>query len=230
MGKIVVDNISKKFKIGCGRHGILYKIISLISGRGSKKEIEVFKNISFSVSSYQLLGIHGPNGSGKSTLLRIMAGIYRPDSGKVLVNGKMISLINLNAGLKERLTMRENIFLIGSIFGQSRGEIKKEFYKIVEFSGLSDFLETKIYQFSEGMKQRLVFSVGIFSNPEILLLDEVFEVGDEDFKQKSAQKIKEMVKSGGCAVLVSHNMDLIKKYCDKIVLLDKGQLFKEKPF
>jgi len=229
MERIKIENISKEFKIGFKKkQSFLARIIDLISGQEPKKIIKALDNISLSVKSGTILGVIGENGSGKSTLLRIIAGIYPQDCGKIRVRGKVISLINLIVGLKERLTMQENIYLVGSLFGLNKKEIAQKLNSIIEFSELKNFLSTKIYQFSEGMKQRLAFSIAIHANPDILLLDEVFEVGDESFKLKSANKIKEIVKQGGCVMLVSHDIDLIKRNCNLIILMKNGKIKKKR--
>ncbi len=223
--RIIAEKISKKFKIGFRKNqSILEKIVSLISGREPKRIITALDNVSFSCNSGEILGIIGENGSGKSTLLRIIAGIYKKDSGKIQTNGKLISLINLSVGLKERLTMKDNIFLCCSLFGLNTKQIKKKFDSIVKFSELEEFVNTKIYQFSEGMKQRLGFSTAIHCNPEILLLDEVFAVGDEEFRKKSVKKIKNFLREGVSIVLVSHDLETIKKYCTKVILMEKGKI------
>ncbi len=223
--KIMVDKVSKAFKISFRKkESFLERFSSVFSKKKSKKFLQALTDISFDVSEREILGLIGENGSGKSTLLRIIAGIYNKDNGKIRINGKIISLIGLGHGLKMRLTMRENIFVIASLFDLSKNQIKQRFNSIVEFAELEDFLDTKLYQFSEGMLQRLSFSIAIHCNPDILLLDEVFEVGDEDFKKKSAEKIKQLIKKGASAILVSHDMLMISKYCDRIVWLDKGEI------
>ncbi len=223
--RIKVENVSKKFKIGYKkRQGALQRVLSFFSGKDSKKEILVLDGVSFEIFPKEIIGIIGNNGSGKSTLLRTLAGIYSVDSGSISVNGKVVSLINLNVGLKERLTMVENIFLCCSLFGLPKSEIKKKFKSIVEFSELKDFVNTKVYQFSEGMKQRLVFSIGIHCNPDIFLLDEVLEVGDRAFKEKCSVAINKIVSSGTSVILVSHNLSLIKKHCKRVLWLEKGKI------
>ncbi len=225
---IIVQNISKIFKIGTKkRETTLAKILSIFSGKETKKTIEVLKNISLTLKSGEMIGIIGENGSGKSTLLRILAGIYKQDNGNAIINGKIISLINLNAGLKDRLTMKDNIYLVGSFFGLSKKEIANKFNEIASFAELENFIDTKIYQFSEGMKQRLAFSIAIHSNPEILLLDEVLSVGDEQFRIKSLNKIKELIKNGVSAIFVSHDLESIKKHCEIAILLRNGELIKK---
>ena len=172
------------------------------------------------------MGIIGKNGSGKSTLLRLIAGIYQPDSGNIKVDGKIISLINLSIGMQERLTILDNIYLCCSIFDISNRDIANKVSSILQFAELKDYANTQLYQLSLGMKHRLAFSIAINCNPEILLLDEVFEVGDEDFKKKSSEKIKEIVKKGGTVLLVSHELEMIKKYCNKVIWMEKGKILK----
>jgi len=226
--RIRVENVSKKFKIGFKKsESALSRIVSLFSGREPRKTLEAVKDVSLKVNQKEIVGIIGKNGSGKSTLLRTIAGIYRQDSGKIEVNGKVVPVISLDRSLHGRLTMKENIFLIGSLFGLSNRKIKERLDEIIAFSDLKDFADTKVYQFSEGMKMRLVFSIAVYSSADILLLDEVFEVGDENFRKKSANKIKELIKNGASAVLVSHNLDLIKKYCDRALWMDNGIVKKE---
>ncbi len=228
--RIIVNRVSKEFNIGFKkRQSVLQRIISFLSGKESKKIIKVLDNISFEMDGGEIFGIIGENGSGKSTLLRTIAGIYSQDSGEIVTKGKIVSLINLNIGLKERLTMKENIYLCCSFFGIKLKEIKRKFSLIVGFSELSDFINTKLYQFSNGMLQRLAFSIAVHCNPEILLLDEVFEVGDEEFKKKSGEKIKELVETGVSVILVSHDLDLVKKYCNKVIWLEAGKIKKIGP-
>lgn len=227
INRITIENLDKEFSIGFfKKQSFFYFLLSLISGREPKKKIKVLDNISLQINAGEIVGIIGANGSGKSTLLRIIAGIYDYKKGKVSTNGKIISIINLGTGLKERLTMKDNIFLVGSLFGLSQNEIKERFDKIVEFSGLKDFINTKIYQFSSGMLQRLAFSISIHASPQILLLDEVFEVGDEDFREKSANKIKELVCTGATVVLVSHDLQMIEKHCHRAIWMDNGKIRK----
>ena len=199
-------------------------IVSFLSGREPKHIIQAISNVSLEVKAGEIVGIIGDNGSGKSTLLRIVSNIYRADSGTVETFGKIISLINLGVGLKERLNMKDNIYMLGTLFGLTNKKIQEKFDSIVSFSGLHEFVHTKIYQFSEGMKQRLAFSVAIHANPDILIIDEVFEVGDEDFRVKSASKIKELVSHGASVLLVSHDKELINKYCSKTIKIDKGNI------
>lgn len=222
-----VGNVSKKFHIDVFRRAnFLAKIISLATKK-PKKVIEALNNVSFNVGAGEIFGVIGGNGSGKSTLLRIIAGIYQPDSGQVATKGKIISLINLNIGLQPRLSMEDNIYLVGALFGLSRKEIKTNFDAIVEFSELENFVDEKLYSFSSGMLNRLSFSIAIHANPDILLLDEIFEVGDENFRKKSAERIKMLTGKGCSVILVSHELAWISKHCDKALWIDKGFVKKQ---
>jgi len=220
--RVKIEEISKCFNIGHSKNrGALSRFIS---GREPKKRLKVIDNISFFASSGEIIGIIGKNGSGKSTFLRLIAGIYKQDKGIIRTHGKIISLINMTKGFKERLTMRENIFLICSLFGMSSTEIRRRIQDIIIFSELSEYIDTKMYQFSSGMENRLAFSIAINCRPDILLLDEVFEVGDEEFKKKSSSKIKELAKKGTTVFLVSHDIKIISKYCSRAIWLDKGKV------
>ena len=224
--RVIAKNISKKFRMGFKRkQTFLARVIYDLFGKEQKKTIEVLKNVSFQAESGAIVGIIGDNGSGKSTLLRVLAGIYAEDSGEIILNGRVVSLINLHLGLMQRLTMKENIYICGAFFSLSRKEIENKFQSIVEFSGLHEFINTKLYQFSNGMLQRFVFSVAINCDADILLLDEIFEVGDEDFKKRSSAKIKQIADSGGCVLLVSHDLEIISKYCNKVIWLKDGLVF-----
>ena len=234
--RITVDNVSKKFSIGFKeKKGLLARVLEFVSGVYSeKKELAVLQNVSFEVKEGEVAGLIGKNGSGKTTLLRIIAGIYQPDLGNVKTNGKVVYLSGLGQGLSPKLTMRENIFLMGSIMGLGQNDIKKRFNQIVEFSGLKDFTDTKVLQFSSGMVTRLNFSVTIncleHHKPEILLLDEVFNAGgDLDFQSKGIEKMEELIKGGATVIMASHNLEIIKKYCNKAILLKNGQAIKIGP-
>ncbi len=227
MKRIILAKVWKKFRIGRRRDGALARLISFFSGKEYKKTIWALKDISLEIKAGETVGIIGKNGSGKSTLLRVIAGIYKHDKGEVKTKGNMVPLINLNVGLQARLSMKDNINLCCSLFGLPKKKIKERFHSIVEFSELGRFLDTKIYQFSEGMKQRLGFSIAINCNPEILLLDEVFEIGDKNFKIKSAEKIKELAKNGASVILVSHEVEMVKKYCSRVIWLERGRIIRD---
>ena len=226
MEMVIVQNVSKKFRIGFRNNGVLAKLISLVSGMESKKDFWVLRNMSFTAKSGEIIGVVGKNGSGKSTLLRVIAGILKTDKGVIKTNGRIISLINLNTGFQLRLSMRDNIYLCCSLFGLSRKEVKQKFNSIVSFAELKNYVDTKLYQFSSGMIERLAYSIAVNCNPEILLLDEAFTVGDEKFREKSAKKISSLAADGVCVLLVSHNLDLIKRHSNMVIWLDKGMIIK----
>jgi ABC-type polysaccharide/polyol phosphate transport system ATPase subunit len=226
--RIILEGVSKTFNIGAGGPDtVLGKLINRVSGRESKKLLQVLHDISFDAYAGENIGIIGRNGSGKSTLLRLIAGIYKPDSGSVETNGKLMYMNGWSHGLKPRLTMRENIYLIGAIMGLTEKEVSKKFEEIVEFSGLKEFVGTKVYQFSSGMVTRLSFSIGIHClharNPDILLLDEILSAGgDAEFKNKASGKVEEFIKGGATVLFVSHNVKDIEKYCHRVIFLKKG--------
>lgn len=226
--RINIVNISKKFKIGSKENPALNCVVRFFNGE-KLRELRALDNISFNVPQGQVLGIIGRNGSGKSTLLRILANIYPPDSGIVEIKGKVFYLSGFDSGIIPRLTMKENIFLISSILGLSNKQIKNTFNKIVEFSGLDNFVDVEVNKFSSGMIARLNFSITIncieSHSPDILLLDEVFNSsGDFDFQKKARKKMEELIKSGITILLVSHDLDLIKEYCNKAIWIEKGKI------
>ncbi len=223
MKRIQVRNTSKSFTIGFEKkQSALGRAISFFSGREPQKTIQVLDYVNLEVESGEIVGIIGANGSGKSTLLRIIAGIYPDFEGSVEISGKVVSLITVGVGLKERLTMKENIFLMGALFGLSHAQIHQRFDNIVEFSELAEFASTKLYQFSAGMLQRLAFSIAVHAGPDILLLDEVFEVGDAHFRQKSREKLKAMAAAGASILLVSHNVELLEAFASRIIRMEGG--------
>ncbi|MBL7072017.1 MAG: ABC transporter ATP-binding protein [Candidatus Omnitrophica bacterium] len=230
MKRIIVENVSKKFMIGRkDNRSTLARFISFFSGREPKKVIWALKNISLSVDAGEILGVIGRNGSGKSTLLRVIPGIYDIDGGEIKTEGKIVSLINLHIGLRDRLTMEQNIYACCPLFGLSYAEIKIRYHSIVRFSGLERFVNTKLYQFSQGMRQRLSFSMALYCDADIFLIDEVFEVGDEEFRNNSMARIEELIKKGASILLVSHELPMLEKHCDRVIWLDNGKLIKEGP-
>lgn len=230
---IQVAGICKKFNIGFKKNdGALGRLVSFVSGKETRKELEVLKNISFTAKQGEVIGVIGKNGSGKSTLLRIIAGIYQPDTGQVETAGRVDYLSGFANGLSQKLTMEENIYIMGAMMGLSQNDIKEKLGEIIEFSGLKDFLYTKVYQFSSGMVTRLAFSVTIHclnhSKPDILLLDEVFGAGgDIDFEEKAIQKMGEFLKGGSTVILASHNLKVVEEYCNRAFWLEKGGIIKE---
>jgi len=231
--RIELKDIVKKFSIGYSKNkSALEKALSFILRKEPKKKFLVLDNISFTAKAGENIGIIGRNGSGKSTLLRIIAGVYIADKGKLKTNGQIVYLTGFGQGLIPKLTMRENIFLTGSIMGLSQSDIKKRFKEIVEFSGLNEYVDTRLQKFSSGMVVRLATSIGLhcisYKNPDILLIDEVLGSGaDIDFRKKALEKMEQLLKGGATVILVSHNLEAIKKYCHRVFWIHKGKIIKQ---
>lgn len=189
--------------------------------------IEAFfalKDVSFEIEHGEAVGLIGRNGAGKSTLLKILSRITRPTKGRVVLYEGVNSLLEIGTGFNIELTGRDNIFLNGSFLGMKTVEIRKKFDEIVAFSEIEKFIDTPVKYYSSGMFVRLAFSVAVHLTPETLLLDEVLSVGDVGFRQKSLDKMKELLKSGATIILVSHSEQAIKDICQKAIWLDKGEL------
>ena len=182
------------------------------------------KNVSFDLNSGESLALLGPNGSGKSSLLKVIGGIHRPTSGRVMRRGKLGALLELGAGFHPELTGTENIFLNGAILGFSKNEIKEKFNEIVEFSGLARFIDAPVKTYSSGMYVRLGFSVAVHAKPDLLIVDEVLSVGDEAFQKICLAKIKELQNSGSSILLVTHDMQSAKEFTQTGVVLSHGKL------
>ena len=232
MIRIEAQNLSKRFVMDSKRELALASILNILEGKKERQKITALENISFSAREGEVIGVIGKNGAGKSTLLKLIAGIYEPSSGKIRTQGNFVYLTSLGLGLLQKLTMRENIYLTGSIMGLEQKEIKQRFEQIVHFSGLREFVDAKIYQFSTGMIARLGFSVTFFciqhKNPDILLIDEVFGAGaDIDFEAKAEKKMEELIRGGATVILASHNLEIVEKYCNKVLCISSGKVVKE---
>lgn len=193
-------------------------------GRRKREEFWALRDISFEVERGEVFGIIGSNGSGKSTLLKIIAGIYPATRGKVEVKGTIAPLIELGASFNPELSGAENIYLAGSIYRIPKKVIQERFDQIVEFSGLRKFIYTPVKNYSSGMFIRLAFSIIIFFEPDVLLIDEIFAVGDRVFQQKSFEKILSFREKGASLLIVSHDMNLIKQLCQRVAVLSRGRL------
>jgi len=225
---IIVDHVSKRFK-KYSRRGYTTLKDAVVKGhlfRFSRDRgyIEALKDVTFTVPQGTVLGIIGPNGAGKSTLLRLIAGIYRPSSGKIVVNGRVSALLNLGLGFHPELTGRENIIIGGLAMGLSRREIMKRMDEIIHFAELEDFIDAPVRTYSAGMYMRLAFSVAINVDPDVLLLDEVLAVGDAHFVEKSRARMDEFKKSGKTILLVTHDLPTAKNWCHQALWLDGGKI------
>jgi lipopolysaccharide transport system ATP-binding protein len=235
---IRVENISKKYILahqvgGRSRYVALrdvlaHKAKSLFQKNradASREEFWALKDVSFDIKQGEAVGIIGRNGAGKSTLLKILSRITKPTKGRIEIEGRVASLLEVGTGFHPELTGRENIFLNGAILGMHRAEIKKKFDEIVAFAEVEKFLDTPVKRFSSGMYVRLAFAVAAHLEPEILIVDEVLAVGDVEFQKKCLGKMENVTgKEGRTVLFVSHNMDFISKLCTRAVLLNKGEI------
>jgi ABC-type polysaccharide/polyol phosphate transport system ATPase subunit len=225
---IKLRDISKAFTVHARSDAtILSRMADLMPSdakRHGKKYIQALSDISLDVEKGEVLGVIGKNASGKSTLLRIIAGIHTPDSGEREVHGVVTPIINLNVGLKHRLTIRDNIFLACSLYGMRHGNIQRTLSDIVEFAGIEEYIDMYPYQLSTGMSQRLSFSIAVHTKPEILLLDEIFSAGDLSFQERAKARMTELIRSHVTVVMVSHSLPNISRLCDKVVWMDKGTI------
>lgn len=211
---------------------IFYKDIKKISLAKSgiknlinAKEFHAVKNVSFEIPKGQILGICGKNGSGKSTLLRAIAGIFSPDSGLIDLHNNSISLLSIGVGFKRRLSGYENIFLSGLLLGYSEEQIKEKLEDIIEFSELGDFIYKPVNSYSSGMYSKLAFAITAILETDIMLIDEVLSVGDVRFKEKSYNKMKELISDEDrTVIIVSHSSRTLRSLCDRVIWINDGVL------
>jgi len=189
----------------------------------NKDTIWALKDVSFEVGQGEVVGIIGRNGAGKSTLLKILSRITEPTSGRVVINGRVSSLLEVGTGFHRELTGRENIYLNGTILGMRKKEIDKKFDEIVDFSGVEKFIDTPVKRYSSGMQVRLAFSVAAHLEPEILMIDEVLAVGDIEFQKKCLGKMEEVSKAGRTVLFVSHNLAAVSSLCSRVCFFNEGR-------
>ena len=211
MASEIVDNLKEYF-------------IKLVKRQLMFQEFLAVKNFSLKIKPGEAWGFVGTNGAGKSTMLKLISGILEPYKGKVTVNGTIAPLIELGAGFDMNLTARENIYLNGTLLGHSRKFMDEHFDEIVDFAELWDFLDVPIKNYSSGMQARIAFAIATMVRPDILIVDEVLAVGDFKFQEKCHQRMREMLDGGTTLLLVSHNIDDIKKLCDHAAWIDHGNL------
>ncbi|MBP2098407.1 ABC transporter ATP-binding protein [Enterococcus rivorum] len=222
---IKVNGVCKDFKLPTESTSSLKRtIVNYFKGIKGYREQKVLRDISFEVEKGDFFGVVGRNGSGKSTLLKIISEIYVPEKGKVEVDGKLVSFIELGVGFNHELTGKENVYLNGALLGFSTDEIDEIYDDIVEFAELTDFMNQKLKNYSSGMQVRLAFSVAIQSKSDILVLDEVLAVGDEAFQRKCNDYFMQAREDKKTIVLVTHSMDAVRKYCNKAMMIDKGEV------
>jgi ABC-type polysaccharide/polyol phosphate transport system ATPase subunit len=182
------------------------------------------RGVDFTLERGEAVGIIGHNGAGKSTLLKLIVGVLRPLEGRVRVRGRVAPLLELGTGFDHELSGRENVYLNGAILGWTRQDIASRFDRIVAFAGLRDFIDAPLRTYSTGMVARLGFAVATDVHPDLLVLDEILAVGDEEFQQRSAERLRQMRDQGGSTLLVSHNLASLRTMCDRVLWLDHGQV------
>jgi lipopolysaccharide transport system ATP-binding protein len=236
---IKVENLSKRYTIrhqGDSRDGLRHALESAFrnprrwlrerqsSTQAKQEDFWALKDVSFEIKRGEVVGIIGRNGAGKSTLLKILSRITEPSQGRIRINGRVASLLEVGTGFHQELTGRENIFLNGAILGMSRVEIRRRFDEIVAFSEIEQFLDTPVKRYSSGMYVRLAFAVAAHLDPEILIVDEVLAVGDSEFQKKCMGRLSQVAHGGRTVLFVSHNMAAIKSLCTNGLILRKGSV------
>ena len=222
---IEIENASQRFRVIQERPDTLRELFAKFFRPNIRyHSFEALSNVSLSIDSGEMVGVIGHNGSGKSTLLKIISGVYRVSSGQVRVQGSVAPLIELGAGFHPELTGRENIMLNGLLMGYSKREMLSREGKIIEFADIGSFINSPVKQYSSGMYMRLGFAIATEVNPDILIMDEILAVGDLGFQQKCFDRLQQFRESGATILLVSHSVEQIVQYCDRVIVLDKGKL------
>ena len=226
------DKTEKNIAVTVDNLHITYRGLKKTSIRASWKnfggKVELFhalKGVSFEIEEGKILGIIGKNGAGKSTMLRAIAGIFSPDKGKIDLHGRSISLLSIGVGFNRKLTGRENIYLSGMLLGFSEEEIAAKEKEIIEFADIGDFIRKPVKTYSSGMYSKLAFAITAILETDIMLIDEVLSVGDAKFKEKSYNKMKELISdTTRTVIIVSHSLGTIKELCDEVLWLNDGEV------
>ncbi|MDP2587383.1 MAG: ABC transporter ATP-binding protein [bacterium] len=229
MAIIECSNLTKVFRLAHEpRRSVKESLAAMLRPR-VYEQFKAIDNVSLSVAPGEFISLIGPNGCGKSTLLKIIAGIYQPTSGELTVRDRISPFLELGVGFNYDLTARENIYVYGSILGLSRRQVNEKFDDIVRFSELERFIDTPLRNFSSGMYVRLAFATAVQSDAPILLFDEVLAVGDERFQRKCFALFEKMKYQEKTIVFVSHTMDSVMRFSDRVILMDRGKKIMEGP-
>ena len=225
---IKVSGVGKTFTL---RHTRSLKEFAVwaLRGRDTSDNFEALQDVDLTVAHGETVALLGFNGSGKSTLLKLISGVMRPDTGQIRVRGNIAGLIEVGAGFHPDLTGRENVYLNGAILGMTEADIDAAFDSIVEFSEIERFIDTEVRFYSSGMFLRLAFAVAVHTDPDVFLVDEILAVGDEPFQRKCLDRIQQMQHDGRALVVVSHDLDMIEKVCERGVVLDHGKIVVDGP-
>jgi ABC-type polysaccharide/polyol phosphate transport system ATPase subunit len=224
MRLIEVKKLSKRFKVPKIKKDSFREFLFSGFKKNEYFTLDVLRNLNFCIEEGEFFGIVGKNGSGKSTLLKVLAGVYSADFGDVLIKGKIAPFLELGVGFNGELSAKENVFLSAAILGMSKKKILEKYSEIVEFAELNDFMEQKLKNFSSGMQLRLAFSIASQSDADIYLMDEVLAVGDIGFQAKCFEKFRELKNAGKTIVFVSHDLDSMRKFADRVLYLEKGNV------
>ncbi len=223
---IIVKNVHKDFKLYYDKANTLKEKILFFNKKSRQKNdiLHVLKDIDFNIKHGESVALIGTNGSGKSTLLKLLTKIIYPNKGKITINGKVTSLLELGAGFHPDFSGRENIYFNSSIFGLTKKEIDRRVDEIIKFSEIEEFIDNPVRTYSSGMYMRLAFSIAINVDADILLIDEILAVGDQHFQEKCFKKLKELKAMGKTIVIVTHNMNQVKEFCDRAIWLYHGDI------
>lgn len=221
---IEAKNVSVRYITGDLRNiGLKEYVMKKLTGKYRVESFMAVDDVSFSLYQGDMLGIIGRNGAGKSTLLKVITKIMVPSNGSITVNGKISALLELASGFDGDLNLKENAYLRGAMLGYTRKFMDEKYPEILEFSGLKEFEQRPFKQLSSGMKSRIAFAIASMVEPEILILDEVLSVGDGEFREKSEQKMREIINAGKATILVSHSIEQVRRMCSKVLWLEKGK-------
>jgi ABC-2 type transport system ATP-binding protein len=220
---IQVQNVTVEYLTGDIKNiGLKEFLMMKLTGKHTVQNFIALNKISFELEKGDMLGIIGGNGAGKSTLLKVISGIMKPTEGKCKVQGSIAALLELASGFDGDLTVKENTFLRGAMLGYTKSFMNEKYQEIINFAELKEFEDRPFRQLSSGMKSRLAFSIASMVKPDILILDEVLSVGDGAFRKKSEQKMQNIIASGATTLLVSHSLEQIRRMCNKVLWIEKG--------
>jgi ABC-type polysaccharide/polyol phosphate transport system ATPase subunit len=226
---VEVSHLRKRFRLPLDKSTTLKYRITHWRSSSRYRDLIALRDISFEIPPGQFLGIAGPNGCGKSTLLKILCRIYQADSGYARVNGEFSAFLELGVGFNPELTARENIFLGGAVLGLTRAQLRNKVDEVFAFAELEDFADQKLKNFSSGMQVRLAFSVAILAQTDLLVMDEVLAVGDASFQEKCFDTFSRYKREGKTIVLVSHDLNSLEEYCDRVLLINQGEIIADGP-